>query len=200
MQKLKSYEVEDRLLSLGKRVFTTRDLVVIFGANRRTAGAFISYNVKKGVFIRLKNGVFTLKRDFPGDFYLANNLYYPSYVSLETALSYYGLIPEAIYSIISVTPKPTREFDIQGRAFIYHKIKKSAYASFVTKKIGKDFVYLATPEKAVLDFLYFVFLGKKNFNDRLELRKIEREKVNRHLKLFKNSEFSLFLDKIWPRK
>lgn len=196
MKKLKSHEVESKLLSLGKRIFNPRDLMVIFGANRRAVDAFTSYNVRKGLLVRLKNGLFALGRDLPDEFCLANNLYHPSYISLEKALSYYNLIPEIIYPVISATTMPTREFKIQNKIFIYHKIKKSAFGGFITKKIGREAVYIATPEKAVVDFLYFVFLGKKKLNDRLEFKNLSWPKINEYGRMFENERFLLFLKNI----
>lgn len=200
MKKLKSHEVEAKLVSLGKRIFAPRDLMVIFGASRRAVDAFTSYNVKKGFLVRLKNGLFALGRDLPGEFCIANNVYYPSYVSLETALSYYNLIPEIIYPVISVTTITTREFKIQNRMFIYHKIKKQAFGGFITKKIGRESVYIATPEKGIVDFLYFVFLGKKQFNDRLEVRNLSRDKVNEYARMFENEKFLLFVKDILKKR
>lgn len=200
MKKLKSHEVEVKLLSLGKSIFTSRDLMVIFGASKRAAEAFIGFNVKKGLFVRLKKGLFALARNFPGDFYLANNFYYPSYVSLDTALSYYGLIPETIYTITSITTKPTREFEVKDRVFVYHKIKKQAFTGFITKKIGEESVYIATPEKGVADFLYFVFLGKREFNERLALEKINKEKLKECLKFFASEKFILFTQNLLEAK
>lgn len=200
MKKLKSHEVETRLLTLGKKLFTARDLVVIFGATQRAAEAFINFNIQKGVFVRLKKGFFALARNFPGDFYLANNLYYPSYVSLDTALSYYGLIPETIYIITSITTKPTREFKVKDRVFVYHKIKKQAFTGFITKKIGEESIYIATPEKGVADFLYFVFLGKREFNERLAFKKINKEKFKGHLESFASEKFILFIQNLLEAK
>lgn len=196
MKKLKLHEVETKLLSLDKKIFTTGDLMAIFGAKKRASEAFIDYNIGKGVFIRLKKGLFAIARDFPGDFYLANNLYYPSYVSLDTVLSYYGLIPESVYAVTSVTTGPTREFEVQNRTFVYRKIKKQAFTGFITKKIEKKIVYIATPEKALVDFLYFVFLKKRQFNDRLDLGRVDKEKLRTYVELFDNKKFTLFVDDI----
>jgi len=161
MKKLKSHEVESKLLSLGKRIFNPRDLMVIFGASHRAVDAFTSYNVRKGILVRLKNGLFALSRDLPNEFCLANNLYHPSYVSLEKALSYYNLIPEIIYPVVSVTSMPTREFKIQNRIFIYHKIKKSAFGGFITKKKNKSRSILPLRKKQSLTFFILFFLVKK---------------------------------------
>ena len=86
---------------------------------------------------------------------LASKIYYPSYVSLESALGYYGIIPEAVFSITSVTTRKTKYFTNEyfGK-FIYKKIKKEAFGGFVTQQEKNVSFNLAVPEKALVDFFY----------------------------------------------
>lgn len=184
MKKLNLRKVTEKLLELNLKIFRRQDLKVMFEAEERAIQGFLNYNIDNGVFVRLKPGLYALKRNFPQDFFLANTLYSPSYVSLDTALSYYNLIPETVYAVTSVTTKPTREFEINNRLFEYRKIKKEAYTGFIPREINGEIVYLATPEKAVADFLYFVFLGKRAFNDRLKPEKINKEELKKYLSLF----------------
>lgn len=185
MKKLNLHKVEEQLVSSGLKLFTASDLMVAFGVEKRAAQAFVSYNVKKGAFLRLKAGLFALKNNLPSEFVIANRLYFPSYISLDSALSYYNLIPETVYAITSVTPKSTREFEVNGRAFDYRRIKKQAFTGYVPKSIRGETVYVATPEKAVADFLYFVSLGKRKGNDRLKLNKIDSSQLKQYQDLFK---------------
>ena len=196
MKKLNLHQVEEKLLSLNVRIFTPQDLSFVFGANKRAVQGFLNYNAKKGVFVRLKKGLYSLKRNFPQEFFLANNLYSPSYISLESALSYYHLIPETVYAVTSITSKPTREFEVNGRLFEYRKIKKQAYTGYVPQEIQGEVAYLATPEKAMADFFYFVSLGKKNFNDRLRLEKIKRRVLMQYLSLFDRKKLISFVNRI----
>lgn len=200
MKKLNLHEVEERLFSLKAKIFSPRDLQVIFGVSKRAIEGFLNYNVKKGVFTRVKRGLYTLKRNFPQEFVLANNLYFPSYVSLDSALSYYNLIPETIYPITSVTPKPTREFEVGGRLFEYRKIKKEAYGGYIAKSFNGEVAYLATPEKAVADFLYFVYLGKRLFNDRLKIERIQTQQLKKYLKLFNQKHFVFFVNRLLEKR
>ena len=66
---------------------------------------------KRGLVVKLKRGVYMFNRDErklnPGDFFIANQLCAPSYISLESALSFYGLIPERVADTTSVTTKKT---------------------------------------------------------------------------------------------
>ena len=86
---------------------------------------------------------------------IANRIYQPSYISMETALGYYGLIPEAVYQIISCTSKKSKKFDTELASFSYRSIKESYLFGYNLKKHNNMSYYIASPEKAILDFLYF---------------------------------------------
>lgn len=195
MKKLNLYEVEKHFSSMGLPIFTPRELRVAFGAKDRAAEAFLSYNVEKGAVIRLKSGLFALSKNMPSEYVIANRLYYPSYVSLDTALSFYNLIPESVYAVTSVTTKSTRKFEVSGRLFSYKRIKKEAYTGYVLETVHGNGVYMATMEKAVADFIYFVYLGNREYNDRLEFGKINFKKLEQYLLLFSKKGLVSFAKK-----
>ena len=75
---------------------------------------------------------------------------------MQYALSYYGLIPEAVYGIISVTTKKTRTFKSEFGVFTYKSIKNDLFTGYEMKKFnGKEYNF-ATPEKALFDLLYYL--------------------------------------------
>jgi len=199
MQKLKYDLVEDKLINLGLKIFTANDLCQIFGAGKRASEAFLSYNAKRKVLVRLKKGFYSLRRNLPHDFLIANKIYSPSYVSLETALSFYSIIPETVYAITSISSKKTASFLANGREFIYHKIKLPSFIGYTSKQVGNDIVYLALQEKAVADFCYFVFLKKKGWNDRLTLRGLDEKKVMDYLKILNGGKLVRFWKEL-PKK
>lgn len=87
--------------------------------------------------------------------FIAKEIYSPSYVSLEYALSIYGLIPERVVDVTSVTTKKPIEFKNKLGVFIYQHIKENCFTGFIEKEDENGLVYfIATPEKAVADFLY----------------------------------------------
>jgi len=112
----------------------------------------------KGLLIRLRQGYYTFpeykgKPDFA--LYFANRIYRPSYVSLHTALSFYGMIPEAIVQITSVTSLKTGNFTNDFGEYGYKSVKEELMFGYDLKPIadGRTF-QLAKPEKALLDLLY----------------------------------------------
>ena len=185
MKKLNLNQVQEQFASDRLKIFKTSDLIVSFGVSQRAAGAFLSYNVKKGAVLRLKPNLFAFKNNLPSAFAIANNLYCPSYISFDTALSYYNLIPETVYAVTSATPKPTREFEVDGMSFDYRRIKSQAFTGYIPVQVDGETVYLATAEKAVADFLYVVSLGKRKPNDRLKLDRLDTIKFKKCQSLFR---------------
>ena len=114
---------------------------------------------KKGLLVKLKRSYYLLNENdrkiSPTKCFIANLLYQPSYVSLEYALSRYGLIPERVTDITSITTKKTTRFNNKLGSFIYQHIKRQAFRGFESLKETNSFSCLiAGPEKAVVDFLY----------------------------------------------
>ncbi len=91
-------------------------------------------------------------------FFIANKIHEPSYVSLETALSFHGLIPEGVFSILSVSTLKTRTVSARLNAiatnFLYKKVKKELFFGYSLAKAKEYSFLIADPEKALLDFLY----------------------------------------------
>jgi hypothetical protein len=139
-----------------------------FNLKDSTVDTYISRFLKNKEIISLKNGLY-VSADFldkhRGDisyvFYLANVLRKPSYVSSWSALQYYNLATEAIYTITSMTPKVTRNYKTKVGNFAYQSIQKDLFSDFSLVKgdpaspAGKFDFFIATPAKALFDVLYF---------------------------------------------
>ena len=113
---------------------------------------------KKNWISSLRKGIYELT--YPHSFnipdmYIANRLYTPSYVSLETALSHYSLIPEIAMAVTSVSVKPTRRFRNNHGLFVYRTIRHDCFTGYRIEKIGGYEILIAEPEKALVDYLYF---------------------------------------------
>jgi len=113
---------------------------------------------KKGLLIRLRQGYYTFP-EYKGQpdytLYFANRIYRPSYISLHTALAFYGLIPEAVVQVTSVTSLKTASFENGFAAYDYRTVQQKLIFGYVQKPMadGKTLL-LAQPEKALLDLLY----------------------------------------------
>lgn len=148
----------------------------IFGIRERVQGEIFSYQtltdalkgyssprdkitqlLKRGIVIRVKKGLYVF-----GDRYrrypyakelLANLVYGPSYVSLDYALAYHGLIPERVEALTSVTVNRSRKFRTPAGLFIYRQIPARAYEAGMTRVEGGhgQAFLIASPEKALAD-------------------------------------------------
>jgi len=158
MDKLKVITIQKELVKRRFVVFSVKDFARIFKVKDKTARAFLSYNSKKGVFSRIKRGAYIYSANPPIKFEIANYLWKPSYISFETALSYYGVIPETVYTITSATTNPTKEFNFENQIYKYYQIKKKVFFGYKPIKIRDSTILIADKEKALLDYLYLLSL------------------------------------------
>ena len=113
---------------------------------------------RRGLLVKLRNQYYAFPeyRQVP-DFsrYVANRIYAPSYISLHSALSFYGMIPEEVVQLTSVTTLKTARFENDFGTFHYQNVKTPFYFGFEIKTMqsGRGLLF-ATPEKALLDLLY----------------------------------------------
>lgn len=137
--------------------FETRELRLILG-NDFTNTTLINLKnwMKKGYLMMLRRGLYVISETIKNTdaMLFASKIYSPSYISLEMALGFYGIIPEAVFTVTSVTTKKTNKFKTPVGNFSYQKIKREAFGGFETKKQNRVSFNLALPEKALVDFFY----------------------------------------------
>lgn len=112
---------------------------------------------KKGYLLKIKQGFYSLADkdiDQSYSFLVANKIYAPSYISLEKAMKYYGLIPEEVFQITSVGTKKATEFETPIGNFSYRHISPKLFWGYKLVKINNSKFLIAEPEKAILDYLY----------------------------------------------
>jgi predicted transcriptional regulator of viral defense system len=176
-------------------MFSLRDIENLFpNAGVGTIKNNLTNWLKNGYIERLKRDLYAcvepvLESDIP-DFYIANKLYVPSYISLETALSLYNIIPEIAAQVTSVTTKPGREFKNRHGVFIYRSCKKRAFPGYRIASFEGYKVLIADMEKALVDFLYFklrhglsIDFDEERFDADI-LKGIEWKKAGEYAELF----------------
>ncbi len=114
--------------------------------------------LKAGEIVRVKKGLYVLGPEYGkpySNMVLANLIFGPSYVSFASALSHYGLIPEAPGAVWSVTPRRKKSFSTPLGCFQYFPQKASLFATGMARVHieGEKFALMATPEKALFDFV-----------------------------------------------
>ena len=185
---MKWIDFERQLKKKDIKLLTPLDVQRFLGRSK-VAVTFLLHRLKKqGYLESIKRGLYKLTEEQIPDVYLANKLYEPSYVSLEFALSYHGIIPENVYEITSITPKATRHFETVGKVFSYRKIKRKAFTGYaIGKQKGFSF-QIADAEKAFVDTLYYrLFDGRKPLS-RFNKDKINKARALRYAQLFENEK------------
>jgi len=114
--------------------------------------------LRSGELVRIKKGLYvtTDPRDWYSREILANLVHGPSYISLEYALRFHGLIPEAVETVTSVTTMRRKRFDTPAGRFEYEHLQEGWYSSGVSYETvdhRRGFL-IASPEKALADTLY----------------------------------------------
>ncbi|WP_373520324.1 hypothetical protein [Aquiflexum sp.] len=135
----------------------------------------------KGYISKIRRGYYRFSEQKINENYLyhaANTMYAPSYVSLESALSYYGLIPEGVFLITSVTTRNTSNHETSIGTFAYKHIKTNLFFGYKLIKEQDWFFKIAEPEKAILDFFYF--RGIQSLEE-IEGLRINSDQMNKYL-------------------
>lgn len=118
--------------------------------NENTIYKIIERLEKNKQIERLIKGKYILSKSKMSDFEKAGIILSPSYISLESALNFYGVLSQFTYSITSVTTQKSKKYEVGGKEYEYTKISKKFYSDFV--KLNSFLI--ATPEKALIDLIY----------------------------------------------
>lgn len=126
-------------------------------------------------------------------FFTASSIYNPSYISLESALSYYQIIPEGVYSTTSISTKKTMEFQTPLGVFSYRHVKPSLFFGYQLIPWQDRNIKIAELEKTILDYLY---LNEKinnadafsalRWNKNTLTEKLNIKKLKSYLKTYNN--------------
>jgi len=126
----------------------------------------------KGYIEKLRNGYYCFAdQTDDANFrqFLANRLYQPSYISLESALAWYGFIPEAVFQTISCSTRKSQRFETPRGVFVYRHVRRELFFGYQLISWKRWKLLLADPEKALIDYLY-LHSTIRNTNDLLALR------------------------------
>lgn len=161
-------------------VFSYLDVEKFFGGeSSQTIRTQLSRFTKRGLVQKIKRGWYCFDSGGVDELELASRLYQPSYISLETALNYYGLIPDVPQGVTGITVTATKKMATPFGRFYYTKIKPDLFWGF--KRVGS--FSMAKREKALLDYFYIRKI--KNVQDlRLSLGEIDRKLYGEYAKSF----------------
>lgn len=149
---------------------------------------------KSSEIIRLRRDLYIVNPDLSGkninEFLVANHIYGPSYVSCQSALRYYGLIPERVYEITSMTTRLTKTYTNQIGRFSYVHCSDPYYKIGIRnqKEDGVSF-YIASPEKALCDLM--IFTPHLNLRYRKEIKNYLEYDIRLEMSELKNFDLEI---------
>lgn len=168
-----STQIQQKLYDFPLPYITDVELQELLDGTEDSRYGQVKRALAKGSLVRIKRGLYSISRGLVGahrahPFELALKVYGPSYISLESALSYHNLIPEAVYTITSVTPKRATEFNTPLGLFSYMHLPGENFFVEVERieieekyRFSKTIYFMATPWKAITDL---VFCYKKDWH------------------------------------
>jgi len=174
--------------------FSFKTLSNLLGIKESSAKVVVNRLVKRGVLLRLKRDLYVLGKKWAGlgqeeFFSLANMIQVPSYISFSTALGFYEAttqIQQLFFESVSVYR--SKKIKAGGVVFNYVKIRKDLFFGF----IRRGGVFIATPEKALLDSFYLISLGKYRIDfSSLNPRKFNKDRLKKNAKKFPSSTLKL---------
>jgi predicted transcriptional regulator of viral defense system len=184
MRQLKALQT---LQASGKKIFSSSDLHNILRVKKdEYLYVLCGRLLKEGVLERIAKGYYSLASNPPSDFELANALCWPSYVSLDSALNFYGILTQSPQVVTSLTTKRAASIRSKGRTFSYSHINRKYFSDY--HKVSGFLI--ATPEKALVDAAFFMALGKGTLSfEELDLGLVNRAKVRRMASRIRNRAF-----------
>lgn len=162
MKELTLYGIRDAAIQSGRAVYSVQQLSNLIGKSRSVAAVYLSRLVGKGLARRLIKGRISFVYD---DLVIATQLVEPSYVSLNSALLFHGIITQVQRDVESVTPRNTLSYRNLGLA--YHKIPGHLFFGYKSHQRGGSYAFIAEPEKALIDGIYLNLYSKKDLEEHM---------------------------------
>ena len=166
-------KVYEKLLTLNKRYLSGREIARVLGITPASRRVTLFRLAKRKVLRRLRRDLYEVMLK-PSDLLeVANILYRPSYLSFVYCLGKLGILNQIAYEIEFASPKKTKRMEIRGRTVIFRKMNKKLFFGYILK----DNVFIAEPEKALLDTLYIKLKGLTELNEEeLNLGDLSKDK------------------------
>lgn len=158
----------DELKPFYYKTFTLEELRNYFNQKPSSIKVQLFRLCKNKKLIRLKQNLYTFPDFHPNVFVIGQQMVFPSYYSLESVLSWNGIIPEGTTAYTLITSKKTQQYGNEFGTFSYRHLSPEFFFGVEQRKDG---AWVATPEKALLDYLY---LNSKKFKADFDCWQAER--------------------------
>lgn len=201
-----NYAMYTNLQQLKNQYISQTELRYLLDGTEDSRYAKVKRAVASGVLIRVRRGLYCINpnmaREKPHPYELAERIYPPSVISLESALSYYGLIPESVKVITSVTPRRKHYFSTPLGDYAYMTVPSKNFMLSVQRIVDSEAVYMmASPWRAITDYVYCY---KKDWNsidplvqslrmEKEEIPKLTQEEADQLMSYYHQQRIRVFL-------
>lgn len=140
--------------------FTSQDVAALFPQSDNKRYSLVKRAIASGEIIHIRRGLYCLAPKYQkkkiNPYALAERIYGPSYISLESALSWHGWIPEAVYTVTSASFGKSKEFKTPLGMFSYSRVPQKVFYTCVERLTDEagDVLLMASPLKALADYVY----------------------------------------------
>ncbi len=178
---MKSIELMKILERINKPFYSIADIEKITGVSRKSIYVTLNRLVEKGILERIGTGIYRLFTAKVSVEKIAGSLYMPNYLSFESALSRHGILNLIPYTLTFAAPRKTKRSVIEGRDVEFRQIKKNLFWGYEIQ----GGIYVAKPEKAFLDLVYFASRGIASIDlDEINLKKLSMTTVKKFSKRY----------------
>ena len=163
-------------------VITENFLYASMGGTQDSRNSRLKCWNRQGKLLRLRRGVYAFGEKYRKksiNLYSAAQLIYgPSYISFESALSYHGIIPEAVYSVTSASMDRAKDFRTPVGVFSYRPVNSNVFLAGVKRETeGREVFLIASPFRALADIMYARGKKWKNPEDAAEDLRLDTEEI-----------------------
>ena len=171
----------NKIRNYDKAFFTLNDLVKIFNVKEESLKVALNRLVKNERIIRLRKNAYQLPDKIYNLRKIASQLYEPCYLSFESALNECGILSQIPYSLTFATTNKSKKIILGSQEIEFRQIKKDLFFGY---ELQND-IFIASPEKALVDQIYFISRGLSvlNFKE-LDLKNVSLKKFNSFIKRY----------------
>lgn len=194
MASISAMEIQNQLRMANLTFVTPVELGKLLGLqNKRRVYAMLQRLESYKILNRVGKGIYTVSSAGVSDFEIANYLCQPSYVSLESALTHYGILSQFTYSITSITTIKSKKVLSRDKEFEFTRISKSLFWGYEKK----DGALVACPEKAFLDLVYLTSKGLRNMDiGEMDISGLDRNKLRGFATRYNYSPFIKYMSSL----
>ncbi|MGA2315053.1 MAG: hypothetical protein ABSG71_01565 [Thermodesulfobacteriota bacterium] len=178
---MRSIELLKLLQKINKPFYTIADLEKITNLPRNSLYVALKRWVTGGIIERVAQGIYVPMGSNISLENVASQLYIPNYLSFESALAKYGVLNLIPYTLTFATTRKSRKYTLRKQAIEFRQIASELFFGYETK----NGIWIASPEKAFLDEVYFMVRGKATLDfDELDIKKLSIKILKDYSKRF----------------